>query len=260
MTPNAERHRYNSDTASYNSSPSLQHQITLVERKKPPANMTIQVLEAEDGDYPRIFEVSSRSFDRNEHLWDVLYPEHWTPAGRAKGAERMRETNATDKFTTYLKAVEVETGTIVGMAKWNVFDHEMPPDPADQSETQQVKQNHWHSEDEQQYAEAMIAKFVERRNAALKASNGHLVGLDILAIDPDHQRKGVGGALVAWGTKKADEMGCEAVVESSVPGRGLYEKNGFVWLEDVSFEAADRWPGRPPALFAWLVRPKKASS
>lgn len=82
---------------------------------------------------------------------------------------------------------------------------------------------------------------------------------DICAIDPAHQRKKVGDALVKWGLQKADELGLEAVVESSVFGKGLYEKNGFVFVEDVKVEV----PGfeeRPVGGYAWLVRPKKATT
>lgn len=80
---------------------------------------------------------------------------------------------------------------------------------------------------------------------------------DILAIDPAHQRKKAGDALVKWGLQKADELGLEAVVESSVFGRGLYEKNGFVWKEDVKV-IVPGWEDRPVGGFAWMEKPKKA--
>lgn len=77
-------------------------------------------------------------------------------------------------------------------------------------------------------------------------------------MDPAHQRKKVGDALVRWGTKRADEMGVEAVIESSVFGRGLYEKHGFVWIKDVVVEAPE-FPERQKGSYAWLVRPKPES-
>ena len=79
---------------------------------------------------------------------------------------------------------------------------------------------------------------------------------DILSIDPAHQRKKVGDALVKWGLKKADELGLPAVVESSVFGKGLYEKNGFVFEKDVTMRLPEQWKGRPKSRYAWLVRPK----
>ena len=60
-----------------------------------------------------------------------------------------------------------------------------------------------------------------------------------------------------WGTEKADAMGNEAVVESSVFGRGLYEKHGFVWVKDVVIEPPERFADRKRQEHAWLERPKK---
>lgn len=59
-----------------------------------------------------------------------------------------------------------------------------------------------------------------------------------------------------WGTQRADELGFDTVVESSVFGMRLYEKNGFVWQKNVTVQA----PGeteRPSGAFCWLIRPKQ---
>lgn len=82
---------------------------------------------------------------------------------------------------------------------------------------------------------------------------------DMLAIDPAHQRKKVGDTLVKWGLKQADELGLDAVVESSVFGKGLYEKNGFVFDEDVRV-IVPGFEERPVGEFAWLERPKRPNA
>ena len=50
---------------------------------------------------------------------------------------------------------------------------------------------------------------------------------DILSIDPAHQRKKVGDALVKWGLKKADELGLPAFLEATEAGNALYERHGL---------------------------------
>ena len=40
--------------------------------------------------------------------------------------------------------------------------------------------------------------------------------LDILTIDPKHQRRGAGAKLVEWGVQLADEMGVEVTIHSSI--------------------------------------------
>ncbi|KAK5110049.1 hypothetical protein LTR62_006293 [Meristemomyces frigidus] len=214
--------------------------------------MPIQVLEAQDADMDRIFAIACDAFGSNEPLWDVFWPAHWTPAGRQKGGERMRETRNSDPHTTYMKAVDSSTGTIMGMAKWNVYANNTLPDMG----AVEYRQNFWADDEELAYATSMTELFVKERNAAIKQSGGNLVSLDILTIDPAFQRRGVGAALVQWGTEKADELGVEAVVESSVPGKGLYEKNGFVFQRDCVVSVPGKW-GHVEGRFAWLVRPKK---
>lgn len=214
--------------------------------------MGVKVLEAEDADMDRIVEIASLAFARNEPMWDTMWPNHWLDSGRRVGAERMRATRKSDPHTKYMKAVDEASGEIVGMAKWNIYDNSLP----DLDAIKPVG-DYWDNDEEKMYATALTQVFLEERNAAIKQSNGNLVSLDVLTIDPAHQRKGVGDALVKWGTKKADDLGVEAVVESSTFGQGLYEKNGYVFVKDVELQAPERWKDRPKARFAWLVRPKK---
>jgi GNAT superfamily N-acetyltransferase len=51
--------------------------------------------------------------------------------------------------------------------------------------------------------------------------------LVVLAVDPAWQRRGVGGLLVNWGLKNAEEEGVVAGLKSSPDGRELYLKMGF---------------------------------
>jgi GNAT superfamily N-acetyltransferase len=212
--------------------------------------MAVQVLPAEDADMHRIFSIAALAFDRNEPFWDLMYPNHWTEEGKRAGGERMLKTKHEDPNTIFLKAVGPETGEIMGMAKWNVYDNVMP----DMSEITDAG-DHWESKDDREYATAMVNAFLKDRNEAVKAGQGNLVSLDILAIDPAYQRRGVGSALVKWGTDKADEMGVDAVVESSVFGKGLYQKNGFVFIKDVEIPRPEKWREFAPSRYAWLIRP-----
>lgn len=104
------------------------------------------------------------------------------------------------------------------MSKWNIYAHNTFPD------TERINKevgDYYESDEERQFASAMTAIFLGLRNDAIEKSGGNLVSLDILAVDPKYQRLGVGGKLVEWGTTRADDLGVEAVVESSVFGKGL---------------------------------------
>lgn len=54
-----------------------------------------------------------------------------------------------------------------------------------------------------------------------------ITDLDILVVDPAHQRRGLGSRLVEWGLARADELGVEAFLTASPFGKPLYEKQGF---------------------------------
>ena len=212
------------------------------------------MLEAEDADMYRIFEICSLAFARNEPFVDAIWPNHWTDAGRMQGADRFKHIKNTDPIATYLKAIDAATGEIMGMAKWKVYDNHLP----DLSKPDGENSDYWDTKEDQAFAEAMTEDFMKTRNAAITRTGGNIVSLDTLAIDPQYQKKGVGSALVEWGVEKADEMKVEAVVESSVFGKGLYEKHGYKFVKYVRLEVPERFAGRDGGEFAWLERPKKA--
>ena len=54
---------------------------------------------------------------------------------------------------------------------------------------------------------------------------------------------GAGNLLVEWGTKKADEMGVEAFVESTAIGVPLYEKHGFAMMNEFDLNPTNPNPG-----------------
>jgi putative acetyltransferase len=56
--------------------------------------------------------------------------------------------------------------------------------------------------------------------------NLNIMGLGPMAVAPDHQRKGIGSALVREGLKRCKQLGCQAVV---VLGHAeYYPRFGFV--------------------------------
>lgn len=48
--------------------------------------------------------------------------------------------------------------------------------------------------------------------------------------------------MMEWGTKKADEMGLDAMVESTEDGRGLYEAHGFKIFDEFYLDAESNEP------------------
>ncbi|KAL1304867.1 hypothetical protein AAFC00_003791 [Neodothiora populina] len=61
--------------------------------------------------------------------------------------------------------------------------------------------------------------------------------LQVLAVDPDHHRRGVGAMCLDWGFVEADRLGIPVYLESSRLGRPLYLHKGFQELHKLDFDA-----------------------
>ena len=208
---------------------------------------------ADDADLYRLFEITSPAFD-DEDWWCATWPKHWTEAGRVAGAQRFKKIKHTDPNTCYVKAIDQQDGFIVGMAKWNIFVDTIP----NLMEPDGKLEDEWFEDtDAKAYQDFISFHFFSSRRDAITMSKGNIVCLDILAVEPIYQKKGIGSAMVAWGTAKADELGLECVVEASQDGRRLYEKYGFIFVKDVVVKVPKRWAPRRDTDYAWLVRPSK---
>lgn len=54
-----------------------------------------------------------------------------------------------------------------------------------------------------------------------------MTDLELLAVSPTHQRRGVGSQLVQWGTTRADADGLEAYLDATPKGAPIYKRLGF---------------------------------
>lgn len=82
--------------------------------------------------------------------------------------------------------------------------------------------------------------------------------LDMLAVHPDHQGKGIGRKLVAWGLARAEAEGVCASLISALGKDAFYQKCGF----DVQDGRAGDGEGNPLANVGggnkWWKMPKKS--
>lgn len=81
--------------------------------------------------------------------------------------------------------------------------------------------------------------------------------LDLLAVHPDHQGKGIGRRLVQWGLSRAEEEGICASVISAKGKDAFYQKCGY----DLQDGCAGMGDGNPLADVAggnmWWRMPKQ---
>ncbi|KAF2875747.1 acyl-CoA N-acyltransferase [Massariosphaeria phaeospora] len=176
--------------------------------------MPFTISECTDADMPRAFELLSLAFGHEHPYIESVFPAHATAEGRRVGGERFLEFRKADPLATKIKAVDVETGNMIGHARWIVCDGGLAPE------------------------------------FELDGS------LDLMTVDPEHQRKGVGRKLLAWGLAVADKLGVGAVVEATEYGLGLYKAAGYKVKHDYEVLLPEKWAGRETQRYWWMARPK----
>ncbi|KAB8294787.1 hypothetical protein EYC80_006748 [Monilinia laxa] len=139
------------------------------------------------------------------------------------GSKRMLDIKKKDPHTTFLKVVDTDTGAMIAKAKWNIWKGVIPSED-------DLDGDYWETEEEKE------GTFT----------------LDILAVDPEYQRRGAGRLLVRWGTAIADELGYMAIVEASEAGRHLYESEGFEFVKLVETSIPEKWRDRKGEKFIWM--------
>ncbi|UKZ66980.1 uncharacterized protein TrAtP1_008144 [Trichoderma atroviride] len=67
-----------------------------------------------------------------------------------------------------------------------------------------------------------------------------------LSVSPKFQRRGIGSALLRWGTSICDQKGVFAWVHSSEPAWRAYEKAGFQVIRSLDVDLDEYAPCSPP--------------
>jgi aminocarboxymuconate-semialdehyde decarboxylase len=214
----------------------------------------------------------SEAFGRQtqDAIWKALNPNWDTEAGRALNAQNLIKrwkTATTNKDgkpnTVFLKATVPDPNKqgerkVAGMAIWtqlsniegygDTFTGDMTEILADFNDT------------EKRFAEQMFRSLWKRRIEYIKqvSESGRnppaIFVLDMCAVHPDFQRRGIAGKLVQVGLEEAKERGnLECTTEGSAMGHTVYRKLGFKdeGVGNIVFEVDDEFQSRdkPPNVF-----------
>lgn len=214
-----------------------------------PSSSSFGLRLATSEDIPGIAKAMSRAFKHDAPFVDVFYPDHDTPEGQAAAARNIGAYWQGYKSNADLiVAIPEHSGgsdEIMGFALWTYMSSSMNLSPAELDSTPFAK-----SESDATFARQLWRSYiVPRRTAVLEASeirNGDGIWvLEYLAVDPSHQRKGVGERLVGWGLDKAHADGTWAIVEATPAGQPAYKKYGFqTVIHSMQFEVDEQFDRR----------------
>ncbi|KAI9047229.1 hypothetical protein LZ554_008683 [Drepanopeziza brunnea f. sp. 'monogermtubi'] len=216
-------------------------------------------------DFARCFSIAASAFGTQtaDGIWTAFNPGWDTPEGQVSGAARLRcrwagttVDHAGNANTVFLKATipgaddESASGSaagadgsgsggevIAGMAIWvqlsTVEGHGIvrraDQDVVEKSELAALYPNDQSAQDFSWQAMKSLTK--QRLGAVEDAAERDppaIMVLDLCAVAPEFQRRGIAGELVKWGLEEARRRGgLEAVMEASTSGRTVYARLGF---------------------------------
>jgi GNAT superfamily N-acetyltransferase len=212
------------------------------------SELRIELINKAD-DIVQAFDCVSEAFGRQaeDGIWTAMNPGWDTLEGKKRGASRMvnrwRHTTK-DKTgnpnTLFLKATlpgpeGASKRSIVGLAIWaqasSVEGYGDRP-VEDLKASMGLEDLYPGNESEQRYLCQVISSMQNRRREVIRqkesAAQPAVFILDLCAVDPLHQKKGIARELVKWGLAEAQRRGnLEAITEASIMGRNVYAKAGF---------------------------------
>lgn len=101
------------------------------------------------------------------------------------------------------------------------------------------------SQEEERFATQLWAGLMAKRVEVLRekaaTDSPAAFALDLCAVDPAFQRRGIAAKLVQWGLDEAERRGgLEATTEGSVMGRHVYRKLGFQPVAEIDYGVDER--------------------
>ncbi|KAL4811992.1 acyl-CoA N-acyltransferase [Aspergillus spinulosporus] len=195
-------------------------------------------------DYVEAFTVADLAFASLNTLLYNTYPLSPESTERLAAA-RLRDIETMPKANMF-KAVDTETGKIIGVARWVVAKEE---EIVDQSIEDTVSNDVMHrTVPETNEASTRGFYTMAARGKweilGIKDERGQVVRLkrrvelETLFTHPEYQGNGVGSALLQWGLDEANRLGLMIYLEATEEGRPLYERFGFESVKVVEFDAS----------------------
>lgn len=216
----------------------------------------------------------SEAFGRQakDAVWILMNPGWDTKDGQAGHAEGMIKRWKSGTFNKdgqpnkiYLKATVPDPENpgqrrVAGMAIWQQFSE--VEGYGDKFTGDMAEALAKLDDTNRRFADQMFKSLWKRRISYIKevseqkdrSSPPAIFTLDLCAVDPAFQRRGIAGKLVQWGLDEAKRRGnLECTTEGSAMGRAVYRKLGFKdeGEGDIVFEVDDEFKDwdKPPNVF-----------
>lgn len=207
--------------------------------------MSFDILPQTSNDAPEVFAAARKAFTRFNRI--LFHPFPLSEESMDILANRRVESFNKDPLAKSFKAVDRETGAIIGAARWSIHAEEEVIDKTVEEESKRGVEAFRVPELRVNVASAFYSGLLEgkREIMGIKDEDGKVlklkprVDLESLFTHPDHQGKGVGKALLQRCIQDAEALGLVAYLEATEEGFPLYAKSGFETIRTNVFDAKE---------------------
>ncbi|KAI3337579.1 acyl-CoA N-acyltransferase [Xylariaceae sp. AK1471] len=223
-------------------------------------SISVSILPLNYADIPACAQITSSAFSSDPHT--IVKQLGRSPFDMYTISSTSFFSYLQKKTCVYVKAVDKETGEIVGHAGWSFrgVDEGLVPwaGPGDEkpAEEQQKKNDELGGGDKEESGEEQVEDSIDRLHSLEDRDMNYwlsaIVPLDTpcifiigLIVSPSHQSRGVGSALIQYGNMIADNLGLCTWVHSSHQAYEAYKKFGFETVRELDIELDEYAPRGP---------------
>ncbi|KAE8145248.1 acyl-CoA N-acyltransferase [Aspergillus avenaceus] len=196
--------------------------------------MPIHLRYATEADSAALAHINAASFSPSIFYQNAFHDVTYSALYTLKYARSLQRL--IDPRTHNVVAIDTDTGTVVGSARWIIPQDRTEPMAEISEDGQRMAENPEQFipvEVKQEIYASWVNMTKESRKKHLRDDD---LLLEYLAIAPDHQGKGIGSQLLKWGLAQADTLNARIYLEASVDGYLLYSKNGFEVREEFNLD------------------------
>ncbi|KAL4864749.1 hypothetical protein BDV12DRAFT_8615 [Aspergillus spectabilis] len=157
-------------------------------------------------------------------------------------------------LTYVIAAVDEDSGAVIGCSRWVIPTSEAGKSATEllsdvTAEKRGVELEMPEGANRDIY-EGFFAILKEKADVYLRKDD---IVLEFLATVPEYQGRGVGKALLRWGTEQADKQQKRIYLEGTTEGFPLYAKSGWATLEKVDIDYR-QWGGEGSQELTLMMR------
>ncbi|KAJ4164181.1 hypothetical protein LMH87_005865 [Akanthomyces muscarius] len=222
-------------------------------------------------DIPAVAKLAGQAFE-NDRQTQMKALGGEEPFDMEKHTLESMPSYLTSRTCHVLKAVDEATGDIMGVCNWGIkgfvpksmpYFEERVAEAAAAKPVEETKATQAEPEPEGEGAAKPneepkeetdpIKRLVALTDADMQAWMAEVMPAGTrclfivgLTVSPKYQGRGVGSALLRWGTRICDDNGVFAWVHSSDPAWGMYQKSGFEVIRSLDVDLDEYAPCKPP--------------